>query len=161
MDQRDKKLADLLVNYSCELKAGENILIEYEGAECRPLIKEIIRDVYAAGGKPFVNISDSEINREIILGCETDQVQFMNDCMLMQIQGMDAYISVRGGANVSELADVPADRLNLYSRLRRPALDYGWTRPSGAFSATPTPPWPSWQIPVRRPSRTSTIMSAP
>ena len=42
----------------------------------------------------------------------------MNDCMLMQIQGMDAYISVRGGANVSELADVPADRLNLYSRLR-------------------------------------------
>lgn len=51
MDQRDKKLADLLVNYSCELKAGENILIEYEGAECRPLIKEIIRDVYAAGRK--------------------------------------------------------------------------------------------------------------
>lgn len=124
MDPRDKKLADLLVNYSCALQSGENILIEYEGAECKPLIKEIVRDVYAAGGKPFVNISDSEITREIVLGCSEDQVRFMNDCMLMQMQGMDAYISVRGGANVSELADVPAEKLNLYSRLRRPALDY-------------------------------------
>ncbi len=124
MDPRDKKLADLLVNYSCALKSGESILIEYEGSECKPLIKEIIRDVYAAGGKPFVNISDSEITREIVWGCTEDQVRFMNDYMLAQMQGMDAYISVRGGANVSELSDVPAEKMSLYSRLRRPALDY-------------------------------------
>ncbi|MGN0659012.1 MAG: aminopeptidase [Emergencia sp.] len=124
MDPRDKKLADLLVNYSCALQQGENILIDYEGAECKPLIKEIIRDVYEAGGKPFVNILDSEITREVVMHCDEEQVSFMNDYQLTQMKGMDAYIAVRGGANASELADVPAEKLNLYSRLRRPVLDY-------------------------------------
>ena len=57
MDPRDKKLADLLVNYSCHLQEGENILIEYEGNECVPLVRQIVKDVYKAGGQPFVNRS--------------------------------------------------------------------------------------------------------
>ena len=39
MDPRDKKLAKLLVNYSCDIQKDEKILIDYEGAECKPLIK--------------------------------------------------------------------------------------------------------------------------
>ena len=58
MDFRIEKLADLLVNYSCNLKQSENILIEYEGYESQNLIKAIIRKVYAAGGFPHVNIMD-------------------------------------------------------------------------------------------------------
>ena len=139
MDPRDKQLADLLVNYSCDLKAGEKILIDYEGAECKPLIKEIIRDVYAAGGKPFVNIADSEISREIILGCDEDQVRFINEYQLMQMQGMDAYIAVRGGANASELADVPSEKLNLYSSLRQPTLDYRVNKTKWCILRYPNP----------------------
>lgn len=124
MDPRDKKLAKLLVDYSCTLQKGEKILIDYEGAECKPLIRQIIKDVYEAGGKPFVNIRDNEINREVIMHCDEDQVKFMNEYQLAQMKGMDAYIAVRAGANVSELADVPSDKLNLYNKLMRPVLDY-------------------------------------
>ena len=38
------RLAKLLVNYSCDIQKDEKILIDYEGAECKPLIKQIIRD---------------------------------------------------------------------------------------------------------------------
>ena len=124
MDPRNKKLADLLVNYSCEIQPGENILIDYEGTECKPLIKEIIREVYKAGGKPHVNIIDSEINREIIMECTEEQVQLMCDYQLKQMQSMDAYIAVRAGANACELADVPAEKLGMYSKLKSPVLDY-------------------------------------
>lgn len=31
MDSRIEKLADLLVNYSCDVQKGEKVLISYEG----------------------------------------------------------------------------------------------------------------------------------
>ncbi len=124
MDMRIKKLADLLVHYSCDLQKGENILISYEGASCKPLIRQIIKEAYATGGFPYVEIRDSAISREIMLGCEEAQIQFMNECQLAQMKGMQAYIAVRAGNNASELADVPSEKLNMYSKLTRPALDW-------------------------------------
>ena len=124
MDPRDKKLADLLINYSCDIKPDENILIDYEGAACKPLIKELIRSTYKAGGRPFIAIIDSEINRELLLECSEEQVKFKNDYLLHQMKGMDAFIAVRGGDNASEMADVPSEKLNLHSKLMQPLQDY-------------------------------------
>ena len=124
MDPRDKTLADLLINYSCDVQEGENVLIDFEGMEAKPLIKQLIRNIYAKGGKPYVNMIDSEINREIIMHCQEDQVKFMNEYQLLQMKGMDAYLAIRAGANASELSDVPAEKLGMYSKLRSPVLDY-------------------------------------
>lgn len=46
MDNNILKLSDLLINYSTHLKLGENLLIEYEGECCLPLVKQLIRDTY-------------------------------------------------------------------------------------------------------------------
>lgn len=139
MDPRDKALADLLVNYSCEIQQGENILIDFEGMESKPLIKEIIRNVYLKGGKPYVNMIDAEITREIMMNCQEDQVKFMNDYQLMQMKGMDAYIAVRGSANASELSDVPPEKLGMYSKLRSPVLDYRVDHTKWCILRYPTP----------------------
>ncbi|MGI6212703.1 MAG: aminopeptidase [Anaerovoracaceae bacterium] len=124
MDNRDKKLADLLVHYSCRLEPGENILIEYTGSECTDLVRQIVKTVYQTGAKPFVNVSDSRVTREILLGCDEEQLNFMRDVQLKQMQGMDAYIAVRGSANQSELSDVPVEKLNLYNKVLDPVLDW-------------------------------------
>ncbi|MCI8647065.1 MAG: aminopeptidase [Firmicutes bacterium] len=124
MDTRIKELSDLLVHYSCDLQRGEKILISYEGTCCKPLIRQIVKDVYSAGGFPYVEIRDSAISREILLGCSEEQIRFMDEYQLMQMKGMQAYISVRAGDNSSEMADVPSEKLNLYSKLTRPTLDY-------------------------------------
>ena len=124
MDPRVKKLADLLVHYSCNLQKGEKVLISYEGECCKPLIRQIIKEVYAVGAYPYVEIRDSAITREILLGCEEEQIRFKDEIDLAQMKGMDAYIAVRAGANTSELSDVPAEKLNLYSKLTQPTLDY-------------------------------------
>ena len=124
MDQRDKKLSHMLVSFSCEVKPQEKVLIDYEGAECKPLIKQLVRDVYAAGGTPFVKSRDSEINRELIMNCSREQLEFMNDCEMKQIQGMDAYIAVRGSANIAELSDVPPDKMAAYESTMWPSVQY-------------------------------------
>lgn len=124
MDPRVKKLSSLLVNYSCDIQPGEKVLIDYEGECTKPLIKQLIKDVYAAGGKPYVTARDCELIREIMLGCDEEQIEFLNETMLYQMKGMDAYIAVRAGLNVSELSDVPSEKLNLYYKLTNPTLDY-------------------------------------
>jgi len=124
MDRRIRELADLLVHYSCDLQKGEKILISYEGECCKPLIRQIIKKVYEAGAYPYVEIRDSQITREILLGCEEEQIRFKDEIDLAQMKGMDAYIAVRAGANTSELADVPSEKLNMYSALTQPTLDY-------------------------------------
>ena len=124
MDERIKRLADLLVNYSCRVKPGEKVLIHYEGDSCRDLARQLIKEVYKAGGLPYAEISDSSISREILMGCTEEQVEFLNECSLMKMKGMQAYIAIRAGGNVSELADVPSDKLNMYYRLTNPTLDW-------------------------------------
>ena len=124
MDDRVKKLSDVLVNYSCNVQNGDKVLISYEGDLCKPLIKQLIRDVYARGGTPYYEIRDAEIGRELVLKCEEGQLEFMKDYQLAQMQGMQCYIAVRAGNNTAEMADVPAGKLNLYSKTLRPVQDY-------------------------------------
>ena len=124
MDSRLQKLSNVLTSYSCDLKPGEKVLIDYEGECCRPLVRQLIKDAYVLGARPYVNHRDGVILREILLGATEEQIAFLNDYQLFQMQGMDAYIAVRAGENVSELADVPSEKLNMYYRLTSPTLDY-------------------------------------
>ncbi len=124
MDTRISKLAYTLVHYSTRIEKGEKVLISYNGASCKPLIKEIIREVYRSGAYPYVDVVDNEINREIIMGCSQEQLDFMKEYEMLRMQGMDAYISVRCPDNIAELADIPGDIMNLYSKALRSVSDY-------------------------------------
>lgn len=124
MDERTKKLAGVLVDYSTNIQPGEKVLIEYEGECCKNLVRQLIKNIYAKGGFPYVNLRDSSILREIMLGGSQPQFEFLNEYLLKQIEGMDAYISVRAGDNTSELSDVPAEQQNLYYRLLKTSFDH-------------------------------------
>lgn len=124
MDLRVKQLADVLVNYSCNVQKNEKVLINYEGECCKPLVKQLIKNIYARGGMPYVEMRDSSVTREILLRATEEQMDFLNEYQLMQMKGMDCYIAIRAGSNTSELSDVPSDKLNMYYRKTQPVLDY-------------------------------------
>ena len=124
MDQRIKDLSKLLVGYSCQIQPGDRVLISYEGECCKNLVRQLIKDVYEAGGLPYAEIRDAAITREILLGCTEEQIRFMDEISLAQMKGMQAYIAIRAGSNTSELSDVPSDKMQMYSRLTRPTIDY-------------------------------------
>ena len=124
MDSRIKELADLLTDYSTDIQPGDNVLISYEGEMTKNLARQLIKNVYAKGGLPHVEIRDSQITREILLGCTEEQIKFKDEIDLAQMKGMQAYIAIRGGNNTSEMSDVPSEKMNLYSKLTRPTLDY-------------------------------------
>ena len=62
MDLRVKQLADVLVNYSCNVQKNEKVLINYEGECCKPLVKQLIKNIYARGGMPYVGFLRNKRN---------------------------------------------------------------------------------------------------
>ncbi len=124
MDERIKKLAKVLTNYSCDIKEGERVLVSYEGQSAKPLARQLIKEIYALGGLPYTEIRENAVTREVLLGCTKEQLDFMNEYQLKQMEGMDAYIAVRASDNPSEFSDVPAEKLSLYNKTLRPVLDY-------------------------------------
>ena len=124
MDPRITKLAKLLVNYSVRLQKGEKVLIDYEGAEVKNLVKEIIKEVYSVGGFPYVTARDSSINRALMMGACEEQLEIQNKHTLEQMKDMDAYIAIRGNDNTAELSDVPSEKMVMWSRVLDPTLRY-------------------------------------
>lgn len=124
MDPRISKLAYQLVHYSTRTEKGEKVLISYNGNSAKPLVKAIIREVYATGAYPYVDFIDPEIDREIIKGCSQEQLDFMREYEMAQMKGMDSFIGIRCPDNISELSDIPSEIMNLYSRALSPVQDY-------------------------------------
>ncbi|MBE6031391.1 MAG: aminopeptidase [Clostridiales bacterium] len=124
MDPRIKKLANLLVTFSIDIQPGEKCLIDYEGNDVKPLIRQIVKEIYANGGIPFVTNRDSSINRELMWHTSEEQLDYMCKWQLEQMKDMDCYIAVRGADNTSELSDVPSDKMNLWNSKLNPVLRY-------------------------------------
>lgn len=116
MDIRIEKLAHNLVNYSCELKKGEKILIHHIGESTNNLVKEIIKKVYAVGGIPYVKYTNVSIQRELLLGCSKEQFDLAVTWDSIEMENMDCYIGIRGSDNISELSDVPSEKMKLYEK---------------------------------------------
>lgn len=124
MDTRVQKLANVLVNYSCKVQKGEKVLVAVNGSSAKLLAKQLIKEIYAVGGHPYIELNDSSLNREIVMKCEENQLDFLKNYLLTQMKGMDAYIAIRAADNTAELADVPAEKINLYNAALREVLDY-------------------------------------
>lgn len=112
-DPRVKQLAENLVGYSCNLGEGDKVLIESIGLEL-PLIKELIREIYRVGAVPLVTIKDGEVNRALYMECTARQLQLMAQYEGARMEAVDAYIGIRSGGNIAELADVPREKMRLY-----------------------------------------------
>ncbi|MFT8322754.1 MAG: aminopeptidase [Bacillus sp. (in: firmicutes)] len=111
-DQRIEQLAKNLINYSIRLQKGEKVLIENFGLQ-KELVKALIKEAYAVGGYPFVSLKDNEVNRSLLLGAQTEQYDMIASFEANVMSQMDAYIGLRSGDNINELADVPADKLKI------------------------------------------------
>lgn len=77
-------------------------------------MRALIKEAYAAGGTPFLWLSDKAFERELLLGGSVEQLRQRAVWDSAVMAGMDAYIGVRGGSNSSELSDVPSERMNEY-----------------------------------------------
>ncbi len=109
-DPRVAKLADLLINYSTELKPGEHILIEaFDLPE--EMVVATVKAAHAAGGHPHVTLRNNRVMRALQKGAGEDQLKVWGDYDKYRMAKMDAYLGLRGNWNVSEMSDIPSAQM--------------------------------------------------
>ena len=123
VDERIKKLAKNLINYSVKLKEKENILIDISGVECYDLANEIVKEVYKVKANPFVKIEDAKIKSTILKGANKDMIKTMKRQELDQMELMDAYIAIRASKNIYNLVNVPHEKINMYETIMDDVLN--------------------------------------
>jgi aminopeptidase len=122
-DPRFDKLASLLVSFSTALKKGERALIDAFDIPPEMTIA-LVRAVRNAGALPFVQLHQGAVSRELAMHAAEAALDVSSNVELARMKKMDAYIAVRGGANITEMSDVPPEQMKLVARKMKPVLDW-------------------------------------
>lgn len=117
-DARIQQLAANLAGYSIDVQPGDHVLIEMIGPE-RELLKALIEEVARRGGYPHVEIEDRSVTRALLRHAEPEMIKTWAAYELERMKRMQGYIGIRSGDNVSELSDVPEDKMALFDSLHR------------------------------------------
>lgn len=115
-DIRYEKLANNLLTYSVNIKKGEHILVEILGEEAIPLAKEIIKNAERLGARPYFNIVNYEILKEILQNADEEQIKMYAKHDRAKMQDMDAYIGIRASANTSALNGISKEVMEFYNK---------------------------------------------
>lgn len=99
-DPRIRRFAQFLIRSAVGLEAGEKILIELHGSET-VLMKALVEEAYAAGGKPFIHIFDYSVEGALVQGADGAHMEEIASYELARMKDMDAYIDIRATPNIS------------------------------------------------------------
>lgn len=121
MDPRVKKLAELLVHYSLKLKRNQLVKIRGEVASM-PLIKAIYKEALDVGAYPYTTIDIPDCDEAFLKQGSNQQLSFINPISKLEINKIDAYVSIWGGENTKYLSGVDPKRQALRQKAMKPLM---------------------------------------
>jgi aminopeptidase len=137
-DPRFDKLAKLLVGYSIRLKRNETVLVEAFDVPDEMTIA-LIRAIEKAGAIPFVQVHHARVNRALALTASERQLNLIAKHELARMKKIDGYVALRGSNNITELSDVPIDKMKLIAKKMRPVQDQRVKKTKWVVLRWPTP----------------------
>ena len=137
-DSRLDQLARVLIRHSTKLQKGEKVLIDLFDVP-EEMGVALIRATRAAGGVPFVQLHRATLSRELALAASEAQLETASTVELARMKKMQAYIAVRGSHNITELTDVPEEKMKLVAGKMRPVMDWRINKTKWVVLRWPTP----------------------
>lgn len=127
-DPRMGELADVLIDHSTRLKKGEVIYIEAFDTPDE-MVEVLLKKVYAVGGIPLVSQKSWKVLRRFFLEADEATMRLTGEVELGMIQRAQAYICLYGWDNITEIADVPAEKMALYTKYWWGPVHVDWRVP--------------------------------
>ncbi len=118
MDPRIKRLAKLLIGYSLELKKGQLIKIQGEYASY-PLIKAAYDEAIKVGAFPYVELLLPETRETLMKNGSDAQLKFVSPLTNLEVNKLDAMLSIWGTDNKCTMAGVDPKRMSLAQSARK------------------------------------------
>lgn len=111
MDKRWQALADILVNYSTQVRPNEKVMIAMGELDSYPLMHSIYGACLKAGACPQVQFLSEELNRLLMKQGTQAQIESLPGIEAYGMEWADVYFGLRGAHNLDVFWDIPTDRL--------------------------------------------------
>ncbi len=114
--QNDKALSRKILNFSCELEEGQNVMLQLIGLNGIGLMRALVETAREMKVHPFIQINDTDIQRMLVekgdkefwrKQAQTDQLPLMKQ--------MDAFVGIRASENIYEQAEADKKANDAYS----------------------------------------------
>jgi aminopeptidase len=116
IDERWRKLADILVGYSTNVQPNEKVLITMMENETFPLMRSVYAGIIKAGGLPQVEYQSVYLERDLMLHGSDAQLDWVPELTAYGMKWADCYVGLRGSTNPHEFTSVPAGRIAVHKR---------------------------------------------
>ena len=110
-----QKFADVLVDYSCEIKAGEKVIIEQEFVD-NQFLAILAKTIRERGAYPIFVNRNSMVTNTLVELCDEQYCDLLTKYYLPVMQDADATILIRGSNNLYESSEIPAEKQNIYTK---------------------------------------------
>ncbi len=116
-DPRIEKLAQLIVNYSVAVRAGDKVAIS-STTLAQPLLKEVYKEVLRAGGHPYVAAAVPELDEIFFKYASQKQLTHVPKPLELIMETYDVRISIIAESNTRSLANVDPSKMVLQQQAR-------------------------------------------
>ncbi|MBU0569950.1 aminopeptidase [Patescibacteria group bacterium] len=138
VDPRVKKQAEVLVNYSCKVKPGENVAI-FADFMARPLVLEIYKKLITLGaGEVKLHFSDYEFAEVFYKNASEKQVKSFPQVSMDEMKKMDCFVGISSSANTRGLTGVDAEKMASRAKVTRPISDWRVEKTKWVITRFPT-----------------------
>jgi len=122
VDPRPEKMADVLVNYSAQVRGGDWVVIEAHVLG-EPLVEACVRAALRAGANPTVHLSSDDIQETVLREATEEQLTFVSPSYRITFEQADARIVILAPSNTRALSGVDPDRMALAQKAREPVME--------------------------------------
>jgi aminopeptidase len=126
-DPRVAKLAELLVNYSLELKPGEIVRLD-GGTVAAPLVRELYREALRAGAYPRTRVEVDGIDVIAVGEASDEQLTFVSEIDRFEIEHVAAIVTIWADRNTRALSQADPQRVSKKIASRRKLTNRLWER---------------------------------
>src|SRR6185295_3144580 len=109
-DPRIAKLARVLVRHSLALREGDLFLLSSPTA-AEPLVREVYREALLVGAHPLLRISIEGVENILYQHATDEQLRYLPDLALQEIEQIDAMLSISAAENTKRLMRVAPQKL--------------------------------------------------
>lgn len=126
-DPRIDRLADVLVNYSVQVKKDQLVRIS-SPPTALPLVMALYQRVIQAGGHPMIRVSPEEASEVMAKLGSDDQLRFCNPVTMFEYEKIDCSIGIWAEENTRALSNCDPKKLAAMQAARKPLNDIFFSR---------------------------------
>lgn len=128
-DQRNVKLAKILVDYSVKVKPKDKVAITCHAPEGLPLAKEVYKAVLLKKGLPYLELAPGDLQYFYFKHATLEQIKTKPEISLFVANWADKFVSIVADKNDRELANVDHHKVLVKTKINEPVREIIMKKP--------------------------------